>query len=66
MTFEFIQGKNFAIQVLEDALRSKSSREGSAAPVESAIKNLAENAASKPKEYAKGIMWVVEKVRKAI
>lgn len=66
MTYEFIQGKNFAIQIIQDAAASPSHWFDSEGPVVSALKNLERNAGEKPVEYAKGMMSVVESVRKLI
>lgn len=66
MTFEFIQVKNFAIQILQDAMSAPSAWFNEEGPVVSALKNLERNAGEKPVEYAKGMMWVVENARKLI
>lgn len=59
MTYEFIQGKRFAMQVLEDALKSQTTQFGQTSAVESALKNLERTLANKPAEYARGIMHIV-------
>lgn len=66
MTFEFIQGKNFAMQVLQDAAASPAYWFDNEGPVVSALKNLERNAGEKPIEYAKGMMSVIEAARKLI
>lgn len=66
MTFEFIQGKNFAMQVLQDAAGSPAVFFGEEGPILTALKNLERNAGEKPAEYAKGMMSVVEAARKLI
>ena len=59
MTYEYIQGKKFALQVLEDAVRSQTTQFGQTSAIESALKNLERTLANKPKEYARGIMHIV-------
>ena len=66
MTFEFIQGKNFAMAILEDATHSPAFEFCEDGPILTALKNLERNAGEKPAEYAKGMMSVVDAARKLI
>ncbi|MNP00628.1 hypothetical protein D3C76_924210 [compost metagenome] len=66
MSIEFIQGKNFATQVLQDAMASPAAFFGEEGPIVSALRNLEKSATSKPAEYARGVLHIVAEARKLI
>lgn len=66
MTYEFIQGKRFAAQVLQDAMGSPSAEISGSAAIESAMRNLEQGASKRPAQYARGILHIVGEAWKVL
>lgn len=64
MTFDEREGRRYAMDVMQDAVKSPSAWTGG--PIESALKNLECIAESKPAGYAKGIRDFVAEAWKLI
>lgn len=64
MTLDELEGRRFAIDLMQDAFKSPSAWTG--APLESALNNLERIAKGKPAGYARGILSFVAEARKLV